>query len=134
MEYFQAAMGIAGGIGQLFGAGDQKTLDQERVKLGYQDNLEKIRRREFTQEQIKGRTKAMSEASGVLHSGGSSAQGAIDTMSREFGLELDWMKKFAEKSRDLGLKSASLQGKSNTLKGLGSIGTGLFQGYEAFNS
>jgi hypothetical protein len=132
MEYFQAALGVAGGVGQLFGAGKQETIDKERVRLQYADSLEKIRRREFTQEQILGRTKAFSQASGVLHTGGSSAQGVIDTMSREFRLEIDWMKKFAEKSRELGLKSARADSKANMLKGLGSIGQGLFQGMGAY--
>lgn len=134
MEYFQAAMGIAGGFGQIFGGKKQERLDKDRVRLGYEDNLEKIRRRGFTQQQILGTNVARSEASGVLHSGGSSAQGGIDTMAREFRFELDWMKKFAEKSRELGLRSASLQGKQNLIKGLGSIGTGIAQGVEAYYS
>lgn len=109
-------MGIAAlgfGIAQfgmgLWGSSMQSSLEKERVQLGYEDNLEKIRRRKFTQESTKGEAKAFSEAAGVLHTPGSTAQGYLDVMASEFGKELAWMQKYADEARKLGIKSANVQ-------------------------
>lgn len=126
MEYFAAAMGIFDAVSGIFGSNKQKKADEARTQLGYEDNLEKIRRREFTQEQTKGEAKAFSENAGVLHTGGSTAQGTLDTMSREFKYELDWMKQYAERAKSLGLQSASVTASGNRANSVSSgINTGL---------
>ncbi len=115
MGWVAAAAGIfSAGMG-LFGAGKQEDVDIERVGLAYEDNLEKIRRRKFTQGQVLGVAVAKSQASGVRHTGGSSAQGFIDTMSQEFKKELDWMKAYSERARRLGIKSAGVTADANRL-------------------
>lgn len=106
MQWAAAAVGIFAGA---LSVGAQREVDRDRVDLQYADNLEKIRRREWTQENQKGLAKARSENSGVLHSGGSTAQGALDTMANEFGRELRWMKEYAKKSKQLGIRSASVK-------------------------
>lgn len=93
----------------LWGSSAQADLEKDRIQLGYEDNLEKIRRRKFAQESTKGKAKAFSEAAGVLHTGGSSAQGYLDTMAQEFGKELDWMQKFADEARKLGIEAADVE-------------------------
>lgn len=128
MGYFEAALGIVGGIGKLWGASAQKNLEKDRVGLQYEDNLEKIRRREFTQEQTKGTAQARSQASGVRHTGGSTAQGYLDTMSREFKYELDRMKRFASMGKSLGLRSANYNYQARQFGAFGDIGEGVVQG------
>lgn len=115
MEYAAIALGFMKGFGGIWGANKQKDVDKAQVELAYKDNLEKIRRREFTQEQTKGAAKAFSEASGVLHSGGSTAQGVLDTMAGEFKKEIDWMTKFATEARRIGHKTASVRHQANVL-------------------
>jgi len=107
------------GITGIFGAGDQRKLERQRVEFGYQDALEKIRRRKFTQEQTLGRAKAIGEASGVRHTGGSTAQGAIDSMALEFKKELDYMKLYATTARRLGVKGAKADYNRNVTDALG---------------
>jgi hypothetical protein len=99
----------------IFGARGQSKADKQRVRLQFEDNLEKIRRRSFTQKQVLGAAKALGEASGVRHTGGSSAQGAIDSMATEFKKELDWMKKYAVTAKRLGLKQARLDYSKNVI-------------------
>lgn len=113
---FKTATGI-------FGAFDQRKLDRQQVEFQYEDNLEKIRRRDFTQKQTLGRAKAFTQASGVRHTGGSTAQGVIDAMSDEFKKELDYMKKYAVTARRLGVKSA----KADFTRNLLDAGTGMFE-------
>lgn len=98
---FQAGAGI-------WGASKQEQLEEDRVQLTYQDNLEKIRRRGFAQETIKGKGKARSETAGVLHRAGSTPQGYMDVITSEFKKELSWMKKYAEEARRLGMDQAHL--------------------------
>lgn len=125
MEYVAGAMAFAELAGGLWGSNKQKNIDKNKVKLTFADNMEKIRRREFTQEATLGKTKAMSENSGVRHTGGSTAQGYIDTMAQEFKKELDWMKKYASTARDLGLDAANLDYQTNNLNAFtGAISTG----------
>lgn len=128
MEYFESAMGVVGSVFKWRGANQQKRLDRRRTQLQYEDNLEKIRRRSFTQEQTKGRAKAYSEASGVLHSGGSSAQGALDTMAREFKYELDWMKKYAKTAKELGMEEANIRFKAGQMEAIGMFGSSIAKG------
>ena len=112
---------LSAGIG-LFGAKMQGDVDRDKVELGYQDSLEKIRRRGFTQQQILGQAKARSQASGVLHTGGSTAQGTIDAMSTQFKKELDWMKHYSKRARMLGLRGADVSQFANQI---GAISGGL---------
>lgn len=97
------------------GAGEQRDIDKQMVELSYRDNLEKIRRRGFTQEQTKGKAKAFSENAGVLHSGGSTAQGYLDTLSNEFRAELNWMKDYAKMAKKLGLEKAGVDYDANRM-------------------
>lgn len=100
---------------KLFGAGEQSKHEKEMIELEYKSDLEDIRRREFEQQQIRGTAKALSEASGVLHSGGSSAQGYLDTMDFQFKKEIDFMKAYAEEARRLGREGVSLRKTANIL-------------------
>lgn len=118
MGFFSAAMGLTQAFTGVVGAYEQLSVDKERTRLSYQDNLEKIRRRDFSQRQTLGTSKARSQASGVLHTGGSSAQGGIDTMTREFKYELDWMKRYAERGLKLGLQSADIDWTKNVMTSL----------------
>lgn len=125
MEYVAVALGIGKALGGLFGAGKQKEVDKAQTELAYLDNLEKIRRREFQQETTKGAAKALSETAGVLHSGGSTAQGVLDTMAREFKTELDWMKKFGEEARRIGHEAARVRAKTGIIRSItGGVETG----------
>lgn len=131
MGWISAAIGIfSAGVG-IFGAKSQKEVDKEQVELAYEDNLEKIRRRKFTQEQIKGQAKAATEAAGVLHSGGSTAQGVLDTMAREFRSEIDWMVKFGQRARDIGFKSARVRAKANMF---GAVASGIQTGAAVYGA
>ncbi len=105
---FAAVMGGFKAFAGIFGAFSQDDLTQQGIQFKYEDNLEKIRRRKFTQQQTLGKTKAFSENAGVLHSGGSTAQGVINTMSSEFQKEINWMHKFATTQALLGKKQATL--------------------------
>jgi hypothetical protein len=129
MGWVAAAIGIAQAGFGIVGAGKQKDVDQAQAELAYRDNLEKIRRRRFTQEQVKGTAKAFSEHTGVLHTFGSSAQGYLDTMAREFKLELDWMRRFAEEARKIGYARASAAHGANVL---GSISSGVSTGLSIY--
>ena len=131
MGWLAAAIGLVSvGFG-ISGAGQQKDVDEQQAELAYKDNLEKIRRRKFEQRQTQGAAKAFSEASGVLHSGGSSAQGVLDTMARVFTSELDWMKKFASEARRLGHKTASVRHQTNIM---GSISGGIQTGASIYGA
>ena len=120
MGPFAAFAGIVTGAAGMFGAGEQNTIDKESVQLTYQDNLEKIRRRGFEQNKVQGAAQAFSQNSGVRHSAGYTAQGFLDTMSYEFKKELDWMKKYAEKARDLGMEQASVDYSTNRMNAISS--------------
>ena len=125
MGWVAAAIGITSALGGIFGAKRQKDVDKESAELAYKDNLEKIRRRKFEQRQTQGAAKAYSEAAGVLHTGGSTAQGVLDTMAREFTSEIDWMEKFATEARRLGHKGASVAHQTNIARSIsGGIQTG----------
>jgi hypothetical protein len=108
---FQMGSGIAG-------AGYQKDLDRDQVELEYQSDLEDIRRREFDQQSVQGTAKAFSENAGVLHSGGSSAQGFLNTMAEQFTREINFMKNFAREARSLGYKQASLKHRTGVMGAL----------------
>ncbi len=126
MEYVAAALGIAKAIGGLWGAGKQKEVDKAQVQLAYEDNLEKIRRRRFEQRQVEGAAKAFSETAGVLHTGGSTAQGVLDTMAREFKFEIDWMREFGERARETGLEAARVRAKTSMFRAItGGAQTGM---------
>ena len=126
MGFVAAAVGLLSWASGTQGAADKATVEQRRTYLGYEDNQEKIRRRQFEQEQILGATKAFSENAGVLHSGGSTAAGYIKTMSSEFTKELEWMKKYAESAKSLGLESASVnQSANNWAAFTGAVSTGM---------
>ncbi len=131
MGWVSAAIGIFSAGAGIFGAGKQKEVDKDRAELSYQDNLEKIRRRAFTQRQTLGTGKAFTEASGVLHSAGSSAQGFLDTMAREFKSELDWMRRFSEEARKLGYEGARAAYKANVM---GSIAGGIQTGVSTYGA
>lgn len=131
MGFVAAALGIISAGAGIRGAGDQKDADKAQVELAYQDNREKIRRRKFMQEQTQGAAKAFSEASGVLHSGGSTAQGVLDTMAGEFKSELNWMIKFGEEARRIGHKRASIAHQANVF---GSISGGIQTGMSVYGS
>lgn len=118
MEWVAVAMGIASFASGLFGSSKQKKIDKAAAELTYKSNLEEIRRRQFEQEQIKGTAKAFSEASGVEHTGGSSAQQFLDTMANEFRKEITWMREYAMQARVLGLKEASLRAQTGAFNAL----------------
>lgn len=118
MEWVAIGMGIASFASGLFGSSKQKKIDKAAAELTYRSNLEEIRRREFEQEQIKGTAKAFSEASGVEHTFGSSAQEFLDTMAFEFGREISFMRQYAEQARKLGLKEASLRAQTGAFNAL----------------
>lgn len=129
MGWVAAAIGIGKAITGLLGAHKQRDIEKDRVQLGYEDNLEKIRRRAFQQQTVQGAAQAFSQNAGVLHSGGSTAQGFLDTMSSEFKKELDWMKKYAKTARSLGMKSANLAhriGSLNAITGGAQTGMSLY--------
>jgi len=68
----------------------------------------------------------LTEASGVRHTGGSTAQGFLDVMAGEFRKELDWMSQYAERSRALGMKRANVAHTTGIFNAIsGGIGTGL---------
>lgn len=118
MEWIAIALGLGQAIGGIWGAGKQKDVDKQQSELAYLDNLEKIRRRKFQQEQTQGTAKAFSEVAGVLHTGGSTAQGVLDTMASEFKKELDWMQKFANEARRLGIKTADVRAQTNIFRAI----------------
>jgi hypothetical protein len=100
--------------------------DKAQVQLAYEDNLEKIRRRRFEQRQVEGAAKAFSETAGVTHHGGSTAQGVLDTMAREFKFEIDWMREFGERAREVGLEAARVRAKTSMFGAVtGGITTGM---------
>lgn len=113
------AMGLFTAGMSIWGAGKQAAHEKDIADLEYKSDLEDIRRRDFEQQQIKGQAKAFSEASGVLHSGGSTAQGYLNTMESQFKRELEFMKKYAEESRRLGYEGASLRKTANVFDALG---------------
>ncbi len=128
MGWIAAAIGI--GIGKtvagIFGSNAQRKVDKRQTQLQYEDNLEKIRRREFDQAQTQGQANLTTEASGVRHTGGSTAQGFLDVMAGEFRKELDWMSQYAERSRALGMKRANVAHTTGIFNAIsGGIGTGL---------
>ena len=105
---------------KLFGVDQQSDYEKDVADLEYKSNLEDIRRRQFEQYQIRGTAKAFSEASGVKHSGGSSAQGYLDTMDYQFKKEIEFMKSYAEEARRLGYEGASLRKQAGILNALSS--------------
>lgn len=109
----------------LWGASKQEQLEEDRVELTYKDNLEKIRRRAFMQEATKGKAKARSENAGVLHTPGSTPQGYMDVITSEFKKELNWMKKYAEEARRIGMDKAHLD---KTMAVFQSISSGIQAG------
>jgi len=129
MGWAALAIGLFTTGAGIFGANKQESVDKDRAQLGYEDNLEKIRRREFAQEQTLGKTKMLTEASGVRHSGGSTAQGYLDTMANEFSKELSWMKDYARQARGLGMKSASVTASANRF---GALQSGLSAGSSVY--
>lgn len=125
MLFASVAAGLFSTGAGLFGASGQRGADKEQVDLAYKDNLEKIRRREFEQEQTFGQAQAFSQNAGVRHTGGSTAQGFLDTMSFEFKKELDWMKEFANKSRSSGMDRANINYSTNVMGAIkGGLSTG----------
>ena len=132
MEYVALALGIGQALGGLWGSSNQKEVDKKQVALAYQDNLEKIRRRKFQQEATEGAAKAFSENAGVLHSGGSTAQGVLDTMAREFKSEINWMVKFGQQAREIGFESARVRAKTSmfaSITGGAQTGMSLYKAY-----
>ena len=124
-----AAVGIFTAGAGLWGADQQHEIEKQRVELTYQDNLEKIRRRGFTQEATKGAAKAKSENAGVLHTPGSTPQGFMDVMTSEFRKELDWMKEYAKTAKQLGMDSANLDRK---VGGINALSSGLNAGMSIY--
>lgn len=118
MELFALAFGIGKAFAGLWGSSKQKKVDKAQTELSYQSNLEDIRRREFQQEQTKGKAKAFSEDAGVLHTGGSTAQTFLDTMASEFDKEISFMRQYAEQAKSLGMKQASLNAQMGAFNAL----------------
>jgi len=126
MGYISAAIGIGKALFGIGGARNQEKADKQQVQLAYEDNLEKIRRREFAQEQTLGTAVAFGENSGVLRTGGSTAQATLDVMAGEFKKELDWMKQYAKRAKGLGVKSARVNRQANIMGAIsGGAQTGL---------
>lgn len=118
METVAAALGIFQGITGIFGSRKQAKIEREKVQLGFEDNLEKIRRRQFQQDQTLGQAKLITEASGITHSSGSTAQRFMDTMAQEFRYEMDWMREYASRARKLGLKTADVAEDTNFIRSI----------------
>ena len=113
-----AALAIFGGFKMFTGlsaARGQGKLDREVAVFQYEDALETIRRRKYTQTQIKGATKALSEAAGVLHTQGSTAQTYIDEMSAEMKKELTYMQDYAITAKRFALRGAKMKQSAATL-------------------
>lgn len=108
MEMLAAAFGVADAAFSIFGALGQKKNDKRQVQLQFEDNREKIRRRQFEQEQTLGLTKTLAGASGVRNVQGSTPRQYMDVMSKEFEYELNWMREYTDRARRLGMKSASV--------------------------
>lgn len=126
MIWAALAIGIASAAAGAIGASKQKDIEEERVELSYQDNLEKIRRRKLQMNQTQGAATAFSQSAGVRHTGGSTAQGVLDTMAMEFKREIDWMKDYADKAKRLGIKAADASYDANIMGALtGGVQTGL---------
>lgn len=125
MGWAALAVGLVTFGAGLWGADAQEEIEHDRVELAYQDNLEKIRRRGFQQESIKGQAKARSENAGVLHRGGSTAEGFMTTLSVEFKKELDWMKQYADRARSLGIEAAHVERK---IGGINAAASGISAG------
>lgn len=125
---FNLAFGLfKTGVG-LAGAGLQADHEKELTELSYESDQEDIRRREFEQDTIKGAAKAMSENAGVLHTSGSTAQGYLDTMEYQFGKELQFMKDYAERARQLGHDATGLRKMSNIFDSLAGGASTMFGG------
>jgi len=127
MEFMSKALGMFQMGTGIVGAGYQKDIDDDRVELEYKSNLEDIRRKKFEHQTIQGTAKAFSENSGVLHSGGSTAQGFLDTMADQFAREIDFMRNFAMESRKLGHDASGLRRNASVLgsisRGIGAMST-----------
>lgn len=125
MGWVAAAIGIGKFVSGIFGSNAQRKVDKRQTQLQYEDNLEKIRRREFDQAQTQGQANLLTEASGVRHTGGSTAQGFLNVMAGEFKKELDWMSQYAERSRSLGMKRANVAHTTGVVNSIfGGIQTG----------
>lgn len=118
MGWVAAAVGIGSALFGRKKAKKQKAVMQQQANLQFEDNLEKIRRREYTQMQTLGATKAFGEASGVLHREGTTPSNYIKEMASEFKKELDWMRDYAEEAKRLGMTSASVQARTNTFNAI----------------
>lgn len=125
MGWVAAAVGIGTALFGGSSAKKQKKVDRAQAQLQFEDNLEKIRRREYTQQQTLGATKAFGETAGVLHRENTTPTNYIKEMASEFKKELDWMKDYAEQARALGMKSASVTARTNTYNAIaGGISAG----------
>lgn len=125
MGWVAAAVGVASALFGSSSAKKQKVADRKQAYLAFEDNLEKIRRREYTQQQTLGATKALGETAGVLHRENTTPSNYIKEMSSEFKKEIDWMKEYAHRARDLGLTAASVRSQTNTFNAItGGIQTG----------
>lgn len=125
MGWVAAAVGVASALFGNSSAKKQKRVDQRQANLTYEDNLEKIRRREYTQQQTLGATKALGETAGVLHRENTTPTNYIKEMAGEFKKEIDWMKDYAKQAQQLGMQSASVTARTNTFNAIaGGIQTG----------
>lgn len=120
MGWVAAAVGIGTALFGGSAAKKQKKVEKKKAQLTYEDNLEKIRRREYTQDQTLGATKALSETAGVLHRTGTTPVSYMREMSDAFKREIDWMKEYAERAKKLGMESANVQFKANTINAIAS--------------
>lgn len=120
MGWVAAAVGIGTALFGGSAAKKQKKVDKQQVQLEYEDNLEKIRRREYTQQQTLGATKAYSETAGVLHTPGTTPERYMAEMEDAFKKEIDWMKEYADRAKKLGMKGASVRAQANTLNAIAS--------------
>jgi hypothetical protein len=87
----------------------QGKLEREVAVFQFEDALETIRRRRYTQVQVKGATKALTEATGVRHTQGSTAQGYLDEMSSEMKKELTYMQDYAITAKRFALRGARMK-------------------------
>ena len=97
------ALGVAAGAAALGGAmdfrGSKKAKDAawKQADLTYETRMEQIRRVEKHQEQVMGRGKAVSAASGVRMTAEASTTQYLDSMQDEFSRQLQWARDATQK-------------------------------------
>lgn len=120
MEGFAAVLGLAKTGFGIFGARSQRRADRAATQLTFESNIEDTRRRESEINAVLGAASAVSQTAGVRHSAGSTAQGVLDTMTDAYRNEIQWMREYAFRAKQIGMKQATLNYRSSVLNSIGS--------------